>query len=142
MPSTPDPARSAGAALAVVRAAWGALLVCCPGPLLRAAAGHPGSGSDRMVLRLLGTRHLLQAAVTTARPSRTVLDAGGVIDLLHAASQVALACSGPRWRRAAALDAAGAAAFAAAGLRAARPARREARSVRQAVGYGRRPLAR
>src|SRR5438105_7335248 len=108
MPSTPDPARAAGAAFAAVRAAWGALLICCPGPLLRAAAGHPGSGADRAVLRVLGTRHLLQAAVTAARPTPTVLGAGGVVDLLHSASQVALACSGPRWRRAAALDAAGA----------------------------------
>jgi hypothetical protein len=120
MPSTPDPARAASAAFAAVRGAWGTLLICCPGPLLRAAAGHPGSGADRAVLRVLGARHLLQAAVTAARPGPTVLGAGGVVDLLHAASQIALACSGPRWRRAAALDAVGAAAFAAAGFATAR----------------------
>lgn len=124
-----------GTGLAAVRGAWGALLICCPGPLLRAAAGHPGSAADRAVLRVLGARHLLQAVATAARPSPAVLTAGSVVDLLHAASQVALACSGPRWRRAAALDALGAAAFAAAGFAA-------AHGTRAAAERSGRPLAR
>jgi hypothetical protein len=138
-PVMPDPARyradgrvatreggREAAVFAAVRAAWGATLLCWPGPVLRVAAGHPGSTADRFVLRLLGARHLCQAAVTATRPTPAVLGTGSVVDLLHAASQVMLACGGPRWRRAAALDAFGAAAFAAAGFTAAQSRRRPA----------------
>ncbi len=104
-------------AFPALRAAWGITLLWCPGGLLR-AAGQPASHTDRVVVRVLGGRHLIQAAVTAIRPEPAVQAAGGVADLLHAASGL-LACSLPHWRRAAALDALGATVFAAASFRAA-----------------------
>jgi hypothetical protein len=102
-----------------LHAAWGAVLVCGPARLL-ALTGEEPSPAARRVLRVLGARHLGQAVVTAARPGPWMLRAGSAVDLLHAASCAALAVADARWRRAAALGAAGATAMAAAGLAAAR----------------------
>ena len=106
------------AAVPALHAAWGGLLVCAPAQLTR-LAGEVPSPSSRRVLRLLGARHLGQAAVTAARPGPAALRAGGVVDIVHAASCAGLALVDARWRRAAALGCSGAIALAAAGFAAA-----------------------
>ncbi len=109
--------------LGLVRAAWGLALITAPGLMVRIAGG--GGGSPRrvvVVVRILGGRHLVQAAVTATRPAATVLLLGAAADGLHATSGVALGVLDARCRRPAFLDATVAAAFATAGLTAARRA--------------------
>ena len=100
---------------AVARAAYGLALVCWPGRAVRLAQGTPADGRVQVVARVLGGRHLTQAAATAARPSPGVLTLGADTDLAHAASMLALAVADRRRCRAALVDAAVAAAFAAAG---------------------------
>lgn len=74
----------------------------------------------RVVVRVLATRQLLQAAVTAAMPTTDVRHLGAGVDALHAASMVALAVVDSRRRRMALADAAVATAFAIIGGRAQR----------------------
>jgi hypothetical protein len=67
------------------------------------------------VVRVLGSRHLLQAAVTARAPSNLVLRAGAQVDLAHAASMLALGAVGRPLRRAPLADGLVAAIFAAMG---------------------------
>ncbi len=94
-----------------MRAVYGALLLLAPRRALRpvavAGSGTPAAG----VVRVLGARHLLQAAAV--RPShRTAVVAGITVDVLHAASMLLLAAAGHE-RRAALASAAIAAGLAA-----------------------------
>jgi hypothetical protein len=107
------------AAVPALHAAWGAVLVCIPARLLELTGGVPSPTASR-VLRVLGARHLSQAAITAARPGPAALRMGSAVDMLHAASCAGLALADARWRRAAALGCFGATALAAAGLAAAR----------------------
>ncbi|SBT45795.1 hypothetical protein [Micromonospora narathiwatensis] len=100
------------------RLAWGATLIVAPRRLLR-RWGHP-SGLAVGTLRVLGVRHLAQAAVTLRRPVPMVLAAGAAADLLHAATALALAAVDRRQRRIALLDAAIAGGWSTLDLRAAR----------------------
>ncbi|HLI41936.1 MAG TPA: hypothetical protein VKV35_09875 [Streptosporangiaceae bacterium] len=100
---------------AAARAGYGLALVGRPGRAVRLAQGSPADGRARAVTRVLGARHLIQAAVTAARPGPRTLALGAGADAAHAASMLALAAAGPRRRHAALTDAAVAAAFAAAG---------------------------
>ena len=106
--------------LATARAAWGALLMLAPAAPLRTLTGgrEPVGGST--LLRVLGARHALQAAATLAAPSPWTLRLGAVADGLHATSAVVFARIDARERRAALIDAALAAAWAALSLQAAR----------------------
>jgi len=108
---------------AAARAAYGLALVCWPGRATRLAQGGPADGRARAVARVLGARHLAQAALTAARPSPGMLALGAGTDGAHAASMLALAAADRRRRRAAAADAAVAAACAAAGTALTREAR-------------------
>ncbi|MCZ2401967.1 hypothetical protein IV498_01890 [Paenarthrobacter sp. Z7-10] len=73
------------------------------------------------VVRVLGARHLLQAAVLGLAPASPMLHrCGSVVDVLHSASMVLLAVFDRRRRSAALADAVVAGVFAAAELRAAR----------------------
>jgi len=130
--------------LTLVRAGYGVALLCAPGALIRltagpgAAAGHlrrpaeadaqreaaPGSRA-RLVARVLGVRHLAQAALTAAGQradpgSPVPLGGGAAVDLLHAASMLALGATDRRIRRTTFTDAAVETALAAAGAWAAR----------------------
>jgi hypothetical protein len=108
---------SGDTASALIRAAWGAVLVSSPSRAL-SRAGHPSpSRTARTVVRVLGARHLAQAGVELIPHSRTVSVAGGVVDSLHSLSDVAVAALSPRWRTAAACDAVLAASFAFIGYR-------------------------
>jgi hypothetical protein len=65
--------------------------------------------------RLLGARHLLQAAICGAVPTRWLIRAGAAADLVHAASMLALAGEDTDLQPALVTDAGIATAFAAAG---------------------------
>jgi hypothetical protein len=102
-------------AFSLTRAAYGAVLLCAPGVVISRCTGQPASTRARAVVRVLGSRHLLQAAVTAQAPSALVLRAGAQVDLAHAASMLALGAVGRPLRRAQLADGLVAAIFAALG---------------------------
>jgi hypothetical protein len=60
------PDLAAPALLCAARACYGGLLLCAPHRMVALGAGHPAGPRAAAVARLLGTRHLLQAAATAA----------------------------------------------------------------------------
>jgi hypothetical protein len=108
--------RGITAALQVARAAYGAALVLAPSPAIRLATGRLPSRRARRVARVLGTRHLIQAALTAAAPGPAVLAVGGQVDAVHTASMLLLAAISRAGRRAALTDALTEAVLAAAGF--------------------------
>ncbi|HTQ91937.1 MAG TPA: hypothetical protein VMK84_20820 [Streptosporangiaceae bacterium] len=111
-PAAPVP----GHALQVIRAGYGLALVLVPGPLIRLATGRPPSRRACWTARILGTRHLVQTALTAVAPQPAGFAAGGQVDTLHATSMLLLAAVSQGGRRAALADALTEAAFAAAGF--------------------------
>ncbi len=106
----------------MVRATYGAALVLAPGPTIRIATCRRPSRRACRVARVLGTRHLIQAALTAAAPGpAAVLVIGGQVDAAHTASMLLLAAVSPAERRAALTDALTEAAFAAVGFRSGHP---------------------
>jgi hypothetical protein len=106
------------------RACYGGALLVAPGPVIRWCTGRPAGPRTRAVARVLGARHLLQAAVTTGTgPSAESLGFGAAIDIVHAVSMAGLAIADRRVRRATLTDALIEIAFAAAGLSSALPSR-------------------
>ena len=105
-----------GYVLQVIRAGYGLALVLVPGPLIRLATGRPPSRRTCWTARVLGTRHLVQTALTAAAPQPAVFAVGGQVDTLHATSMLLLAAVSRGGRRAALTDALTEAAFAAAGF--------------------------
>lgn len=104
-------------ALTAVRGGYGALLLLAPGPLLRACTGRSPSATARWLTRLLGARHLAQAALTMRYGAEPVtLGAGAALDLVHASSMAGLAAVSRSVRRAALTDAALETLLAAAGV--------------------------
>ncbi len=97
-----------------LRACWGVLLLAAPGPMLRALGGSDVGVGPRRVMRVLGARHLVQAAFDVNHPGARRW--GAVVDLLHSATAAGFAALSLRWRRAAGADAVVAAGFAAMGL--------------------------
>jgi hypothetical protein len=83
-----------------VRGGWGALLLLQPRLVLRLVHGAPVDGPGVPVLRVLGTRHLLQACAVTLRPTRGVLLLAAAADLSHCLSALPLAAVGTAYRRA------------------------------------------
>jgi hypothetical protein len=108
--------------VAALRAGWGVVLVCAPAGIL-AFAGHPEATTSTVVARVLGARHLAQAAVTFCVPTAAVVAGGAVVDVLHSLTGTALASASSRWRRVALADALIAAGFAATGSSVHRPYR-------------------
>lgn len=100
---------------AAVRAGWAGLLLVVPERLLGMAGPAPVPPAAVATVRVLGVRHLVQAAVSAVAPNAPVAGAGAVVDALHTATCAGLAALSPRWRRVALLDAAIEAGFAAAG---------------------------
>jgi hypothetical protein len=98
----------------LVRASYGVALICRPRQLLQARTGSTPSPRACAVCRVLGVRHLAQAVVCGALPTRWLIRAGTAVDLLHAASMLALASEDERLRPALLTDAAIAGGFAAA----------------------------
>jgi hypothetical protein len=85
---------------AVLGAVWGAALLIRPNQVLRAAGADPGLTGAVVAARVLGVRHLAQAAALAARPADVARPAIAT-DGLHAASMLGLALLAPRYRRAA-----------------------------------------
>ena len=100
------------------RLTWAVLLLLAPKELLRPVG--PASTAALTTLRVLGARHLVQAAVTLRWPVPGMLAAGAAVDGIHALTALALAAADRRQRHAALADAAIAAAWAALGATAAR----------------------
>ncbi len=107
------------APLQMARASYGVALVMAPGLLTCLVTGHSAGRGGRLVAQLLGTRHLVQAAVTAAVPGPGVFGLGAAVDAVHAGSMLVLAAAGPGVRKAALMDALAEAVFAAAGWSAA-----------------------
>jgi hypothetical protein len=84
----------------LVRAGYGLALLCVPGPMITAMTGQPASSRARAVARVLGARHVAQAAVCGLVPTRGLIQAGAAADSLHAASMLGLAGAEPGLRRA------------------------------------------
>ncbi|SCL37828.1 hypothetical protein GA0070624_6005 [Micromonospora rhizosphaerae] len=87
---------------AIARLVWGGTLSAVPRRVLR-RLGRP-TGLAVATLRVLGVRHLAQAALTLRRPTPAVLTVGAAADGLHALTAVALAGVDRRQRRLALLD--------------------------------------
>jgi hypothetical protein len=104
-----------------LRLVWGSACLLIPARLT-AAAGGPVDRRATDVARVLGVRHLVQGAVSVARPTPPVLRAGAAIDLLHSASMVVLGGFDRGRRRLAWTDAVIAASWCLAGLQAGRRA--------------------
>jgi hypothetical protein len=113
------------APLTAIRAAFGLSLLATPGAVL----ARTGAEVDRRTLPLargLGARQLAEALLLRRRPGPRPLLAGAGVDLLHAASMLALALGSRRHRRTALTSAATASAFGLAGVWSARVARERA----------------
>jgi uncharacterized membrane protein len=82
--------------------------------MIRVCTGRPPSLRARRVARVLGIRHLAQAAITAGAPGPEMVAGGSVIDLCHAASMLGLAAVSKSLRRAELADALVAAALAVA----------------------------
>jgi hypothetical protein len=82
----------------LVRAAAGALMLAGPGAVAR-AYGAPPTPVALAVVRVLGARHALQAALTYAFPGPPVPALGALVDLSHALTAVAWAATSPSRRR-------------------------------------------
>ncbi len=106
--------------LTAIRAAWGGALLTAPGLILRRLPEQPDGGPVRDIARILGLRHLVQAAIVARQPTRRRILTGAAVDAAHAASMLAVAVLMPDHRRLALADAASASAFAAAGIHEAR----------------------
>lgn len=91
--------------LLVARTCLGLVEVLAPGVPGR-VGGFRVDGRARQVVRVLGVRDMLQAAVTASKPSRAVLVSGAAVDGLHALSMVGLGLVDRRRRRAAGVSAA------------------------------------
>ena len=87
-------------AVPLARAGYGAALLCAPGPMIRACTGQVPSLRARRVARVLGIRHLAQAAITAWAPGPGLVAAGAAIDVCHAVSMLALAAANRPLRRA------------------------------------------
>ena len=98
----------------LARAGYGTALLCAPGPMIGVCTGRPPSVRARRVARVLGVRHLAQAAITIWATGTEVIALGVVVDLLHAASMFAFAAVVPDLRDAELVDALAATALAVA----------------------------
>jgi hypothetical protein len=102
-------------ALQAARVGYGMVLVLTPGLVLRLVTGQIPSRRACLVAQVLGTRHLVQAALTAADPRPEAFVIGGQVDAVHTASML-LAAIRPGGRRAALTDALIEAALAAGSL--------------------------
>lgn len=88
------------------RLAYGAALLLAPDVTAGALTGRRLDRRARLVVRVLGARHVTQALVMRGQEPGTLLRrAGRATDLLHAGSMALLAALAPGWERAALTDA-------------------------------------
>jgi hypothetical protein len=98
-----------------LRVAWGTALLVSPGTVLRLFGGVDAGTTPRRVMRVLGARHIAQAAAEWAFGGRA-RQIGTVVDVLHAATDVGFSIVNSRWRRAALSDTAVTTGFVVLGL--------------------------
>jgi len=99
-PTAPAARGRLPAALPALHALLGTALLVAAGRLLR-AVGDPGDRPARFAARVLGARHLVQAAALAGSGGPAATRAGAAVDGLHAASMAALGLAVPGHRRAA-----------------------------------------
>lgn len=88
------------------RLAYGAALLLAPDVTAGALAGRRLDGRARLVVRVLGARHVTQALLLRSQePGSTLRRLARGTDLLHAGSMALLAALAPGWERAALTDA-------------------------------------
>ena len=75
----------------IVRGIWGAALLLEPDRVLATVHGLHVDARSRTVARVLGARHLTQAALSGYRPSPEVLAMGVWVDAVHALTAIGLA---------------------------------------------------
>jgi hypothetical protein len=84
--------------LAIARGAWGAALLIAPDRFLARNEGQ-SSGSERAVARVLGARQLAEAGILVCAPERRPPIWAIAVDLIHAASMLAVGAASPTLRR-------------------------------------------
>ena len=107
-----------------VRTLVGVALLAQPHGLLAAVCGEPPDESVTIFARVLGARHLVEAAILWRWRTPTVAGIGAAVDAAHAVSAVALVATGHH-RRPAIANVASAATFALFGAARARQLDRE-----------------
>ena len=75
----------------LLRGAWGAALLVAPDRILSAIHGFHVDTKSRVIARILGARHLTQAALSGFRPSPEVLSMGAWVDTVRALTALGLA---------------------------------------------------
>jgi hypothetical protein len=99
-----------------IRAAWGSALLLDPGAVLRSLRHGRIDGRALVFARVLGGRHLAQAAIEARHRGRGSILAGAAFDATHAATMLTLARFAPDRRGLALTNAAIASMFALAGV--------------------------
>ncbi|MBT1003795.1 hypothetical protein KIH31_14415 [Paenarthrobacter sp. DKR-5] len=99
--------------LEFLRAGYGAGELLAPDAVEGRLLGHAADHRSKVVIRILGARHLVQAALTSGR-GPAAHRVGGTVDLIHAVTMLALAAADRRRRRAATVNAVLALVFSAA----------------------------
>ncbi len=112
-------------ALEAVRGGYGVLQLARPGLIADRLLADALDRRGRGVARVLGARQLVQALASGRAPGYPVLALGVEVDLLHAASMLAVALADRRRRRSALTDALLAGSFAFGGALAARAVARQ-----------------
>jgi hypothetical protein len=102
--------------LEVLRAGYGLCELLSPDFVAGRLMGTAPDRRARAAIRILGARHLLQAALT-ARGGRTAHRIGGTVDAAHAATMIVLAALDEKRRSTAAVNAAIALVFSAGEFR-------------------------
>jgi hypothetical protein len=83
-----------------IRIGYGLILLARPG-LLAGSPTATGAPPMKVVVRILGARHVLQGAVSAIRPTSGVRRAGAALDALHAATDLLYGAATSRWAPAA-----------------------------------------
>jgi hypothetical protein len=108
--------RRAARGVLLAEAVWGVALVSAPRPVIRWVNASASDPPEVVAARVLGARHVVQAALIFARPSRARILVGSAISGVHAASMLLLGTVDAPRRRLAACDAAIAGAWCVSGL--------------------------
>lgn len=102
--------------LIAVRVLWGTALLTAPEAVLRDLPHQRIDRPARTFARVLGVRHLIQAALTSRGATPGCVQAGAAVDATHAATMAVLAGLRPDRRKLALTNVATASALAVAGL--------------------------
>lgn len=101
----------------LARAGWGLALLAAPRQILENVHGVEVDAKSVVITRILGARHLTQAALSGLRPSPEVLAMGAWVDGVHALTAMGLAAVDHSRARAGLTDTVVAGVWAAAGYR-------------------------